>query len=84
MPGKTKRDKPDLRQKLHHLTDDRDAEAKALADRAGAEVDEAAARDAVDRAHGELRDEKEPAVQGENGERLATVKDAEAAAEDTA
>jgi hypothetical protein len=83
MPGKTQHNKPDLRQKLHHLTDDRDAEAKALADRAGTEVDEAAARDAVDRAHGELRDEKEPAVQGEHGERLATVKDAEAAVEDT-
>jgi hypothetical protein len=82
MPGK-ERDKPDLRQKFHHLTDDRDAEAKALADRAGDDVDVAAARDAVDRAHGELRDEKEPDVQGENGERLATVKDAEAAAGDT-
>ena len=44
-------DKPSLRQRLHSATGDRDAEAKALADRAGVDAD--AARTAVNRAHGE-------------------------------
>jgi hypothetical protein len=69
-------DKPNLRQRLHWATDDRDAEAKALADRAGADVDEEAALAAVSRAHGERRDGKEP----DKDDDLATVDDAEAAA----
>ncbi len=44
-------DEPSLRQRLHAATGDRDAEAKALADRA--DVDPDAARTAVNRAHGE-------------------------------
>jgi hypothetical protein len=69
-------DKPTVRQRLHWATDDRDAEAKALADRAGDEVDEEAAREAVSRAHGERRDGKEP----DKDDDLATVNDAKAAA----
>ena len=61
----------------HFVTDDREAEAKALADRAGDDVDEDAALLAVSRAHGELRDGKET-----EGEDLATVDDAKAAAEE--
>ena len=73
-------DKPGLRQRLHWATDDRDGEAKALADRAGDEVDEEAARLAVSRAHGEVRDGKEP----EKEDDLATVDDAKEAAHDVA
>jgi hypothetical protein len=69
-------DKPTVRQRLHWATDDREAEAKALADRAGAEVDEDAALAAVSRAHGERRDGKEP----DKDDDLATVDDAKAAA----
>jgi hypothetical protein len=72
-------DKPSLRQRLHWATDDRDAEAKALADRAGDEVDEEAAKVAVGRAHGEVRD----GVETENEDDLATAEDAKTAAEDT-
>ena len=63
-----------LRQLLHAATGDRDAEAKALADRAGDEVSEADALIAVERAHGERRDEEAEGVE------VATVKDARAAA----
>ena len=69
-------DKPDIRQRLHWATDDREAEAKALADRAGEDVDDEAALAAVSRAHGERRDGKEP----EKDDDLATVDDARAAA----
>ena len=72
-------DKPGLRQRLHWATDDRDAEAKALADRAGDEVDDEAARLAVERAHGEVRDGQEPAKDDD----LATAGDAKVAAEQT-
>ena len=75
----TGKEKPGLRQRLHWATDDRDAEAKALADRAGDAVDEEAARLAVSRAHGEVRDGKEPDKEDD----LATVDDAKAAARDT-
>ena len=74
----TSDDKPNVRQRLHWATDDREAEAKALADRAGEEVDEEAARAAVSRAHGELRDGKEP----DKDDDLATVDDAKAAADE--
>jgi hypothetical protein len=47
-------DKPTLRQRLHSATGDRDAEAKALADRAGDEVSVDDAKTAVQRAHGDL------------------------------
>lgn len=71
------KNKPGLRQRLHWATDDRDAEAKALADRAGEDVDEEAARVAVDRAHGEVRDGQETETEDD----LATVEDAKVAAE---
>ena len=71
------KNKPNLRQRLHWATDDRDAEAKALADRAGEDVDEDAARVAVDRAHGEVRDGQET----ETDDDLATVDDAKVAAD---
>jgi hypothetical protein len=63
-----------LRQMLHAASGDRAAEAKALADRSGGEVSEAEALVAVERAHGELRDEEAEGVE------LATVGDAQAAA----
>jgi hypothetical protein len=63
-----------LRQLLHAATGDRDAEAKALADRAGDDVSEADALVAVERAHGERRDEETEGVE------VATVKDARVAA----
>jgi hypothetical protein len=75
-PGNEK-NKPGLRQRLHWATDDRDAEAKALADRAGEDVDEEAARVAVGRAHGEVRDGQETETEDD----LATVDDAQVAAE---
>ncbi len=63
-----------LRQLLHAATGDRGAEAKALADRAGDDVSEADALVAVERAHGERRDEEAEGVE------VATVKDARVAA----
>jgi hypothetical protein len=48
------------RQLLHAATGDRDAEARALADRAGDDVDESDARDAVRRAHGDLGGDGKP------------------------
>jgi hypothetical protein len=63
-----------LRQLLHAATADRGAEAKALADRAGDGVSEADALVAVERAHGERRDEET------EGTEIATVRDARAAA----
>jgi hypothetical protein len=48
------------RQLLHAATGDRDAEARALADRAGSDVDEDDARTAVGRAHGELERDGKP------------------------
>lgn len=50
-------DEPSLRQKLHAATGDRDAEAKALADRSPDAVDEQDAKVAVNRAHGHAPDE---------------------------
>lgn len=64
-----------LRQLFHNATGDRDAEAKALADRAGEGVDEADALIAVERAHGERRDEDAEGVE------VATVDDAKQAAD---
>jgi hypothetical protein len=48
------------RQLLHAATGDRDAEARALADRAGDDVDQDDARTAVGRAHGDLADDGKP------------------------
>jgi hypothetical protein len=53
-------DEPSLRQKLHAATGDRDAEAKALADRSPREVDEQDAKVAVNRAHGHAPDDVRP------------------------
>ncbi len=47
-------DNPSLRQRLHSATGDRDAEAAALADRAGDKVDDDDAEVAVKRAHGDI------------------------------
>ena len=66
------------RQALHAATGDRDAEAEALADRAGDDVDADAAKVAVQRAHGDRPDpESTPAKRG-----LAEPGDAEQAAEE--
>jgi hypothetical protein len=48
------------RQLLHAATGDRDAEARALADRADGDVGEEEARAAVGRAHGELARDGKP------------------------
>ena len=71
-------DKPSLRQRLHAATGDRDAEAEAVADRAG-DVSERDAKIAVQRARGERgvgAGEPEPANE------LATVADAEDVADE--
>jgi hypothetical protein len=67
-------DQPTIGQRLHAATGDRDAEAKALADRAGDEVSEADAKDAVQRAHGDSG-----AVDSPIGKDLASAEDAKAA-----
>jgi hypothetical protein len=48
------------KQLLHAATGDRDAEAKALADRSGDDVDVDDAREAVGRAHGDLARDGKP------------------------
>jgi hypothetical protein len=53
-------DKPSARQLLHAATGDRDAEAKALADRSDDEVGEQDAKLAVERAHGDVHDDRAP------------------------
>jgi hypothetical protein len=53
-------DKPSARQLLHAATGDRDAEAKALADRSGSEISEQDAKVAVERAHGDVHDDRAP------------------------
>ena len=69
-------DQPSIRQLLHAATGDRDAEAKALADRAGEEVSEADAKLAVQRAQGDKSDVPKP-----DGD-IASPDDAEAAHRD--
>lgn len=53
-------DTPSIRQLLHAATGDRDAEAKALADRAGDDVSEADAMEAVELAHHDIQGGPEP------------------------
>jgi predicted AAA+ superfamily ATPase len=53
-------DTPSVRQLLHAATGDREAEAKALADRAGAHVDEDEAKVAVELAHGDIHGGPKP------------------------
>jgi hypothetical protein len=66
VPHDDEGDVPSIRQLLHAATGDRDAEAKALADRAGGDVSEADAKKAVELAHGDIVDvdgpEPEPDV----------------------
>jgi hypothetical protein len=69
-------DKPSARQLLHAATGDRDAEAKALADRSGSEISEQDAKVAVERAHGDVHDERAPEHD------VAAPDDAKAAHED--
>ena len=69
-------DKPSLKQKLHWATGDRDAEAKALADRSPDDVSEEDAKVAVNRAHGDS-----PEDVPTDGS-LATPADAEEVAEE--
>lgn len=68
-------DDPSLRQKLHAATGDREAEAKALADRADVDLD--AAKVAVNRAHGESIEDVSTDSQ------LAAPEDAREAAEES-
>jgi hypothetical protein len=53
-------DEPGARQLLHTATGDRDAEAKALADRSDDDVSGQDARTAVARAHGDVHDREAP------------------------
>jgi hypothetical protein len=53
-------DEPSARQLLHAATGDREAEAKALADRSDDEVTEKDAKAAVERAHGDVHDRDRP------------------------
>ena len=64
-------DDPSLRQRLHAATGDRDAEAKALADRSPDEVEEDDAKVAVNRAHGHAPEDVETESE------LASPEDAE-------
>ncbi len=66
-------DNPTLRQKLHAATGDREAEAEAVADRSGEDINEDEAEVAVRRAHGDIIAE-EPTPQND----LASPQDAEA------
>lgn len=69
-------DQPSLRQLLHAATGDRDAEAKALADRASEDISEDDAKLAVERAHGDMSGEPKPESD------IASPADAESARED--
>jgi hypothetical protein len=66
-------DQPSLRQLLHSATGDRDAEAQALADRAGDDISEEDAKLAVERAQGDKRGAPKPESD------IASPADAEAA-----
>lgn len=77
MSEENESDDPSLRQRLHAATGDRDAEAEALANRSGEEVDVDDAKVAVNRAHGDSIEEVE------TDSALASPADAERAAEDT-
>lgn len=68
-------DDPSLLQRLHAATGDRDAEAEALADRAGEDVEVDDAKVAVNRAHGHAPEEVD------TDSALASPEDAERAAE---
>ncbi len=70
-------DDPSLRQRVHSATGDRDAEAKALADRAGEDISEDDAKSAVKRAHGDTG-VAEPTTESD----LASPDDAKAVRED--
>jgi hypothetical protein len=53
-------DSPSAAQLLHAATGDREAEAKALADRSEGDVSEGDAKAAVERAHGDVHDGARP------------------------
>ncbi len=72
--GHDEQDTPSVRQLLHAATGDRDAEAKALADRADANIAEEDAERAVKRAHGDQVGEPSP------DRDVASPEDAEAVA----
>lgn len=67
-------DTPSVRQLLHAATGDRDAEAKALADRAPDDVTEEDAKLAVEIAHGDVHGDSKPERD------VASPEDAEAVA----
>jgi hypothetical protein len=56
--AETESDRPDARQLLHAATGDRDAEARALAERADEDVDDA--KTAVAEAHGDVAGHPKP------------------------
>ncbi len=69
-------DDPSVRQLLHAATGDRDAEAKALADRSDDDVSEDDAKRAVELAHKDVKGETQPEHD------VASPEDVEAARED--
>jgi hypothetical protein len=71
-------DSPSARQLLHAATGDREAEAKALADRSEAEVGEADAAAAIQRAHGDVHDEPRPENDVASPEDAKVVREEEA------
>jgi hypothetical protein len=73
--GDDQEDTPSVRQLLHAATGDRDAEAKALADRSPDDVSEDDAKIAVELAHGDIQGEPKPERD------VAAPDDAEAVAE---
>jgi hypothetical protein len=74
-------DHPTLRQLLHAATGDRDAEAKALADRSPEDVTESEAKLTVELAHGDVHEfDGEPKPKHD----VASPEDAEAVAESEA
>lgn len=75
-------EKPDLAQRLHAATGDRDAEAEALRRRSDDDVDHDDAKIAVQRAHGEAGSDRPMAVEDHPDEELALPSDAEAVHED--
>jgi len=71
-------DRPSARQLLHAATGDREAEARALADRSEDDVTEADAKIAVERAHGDIQGATKPERD------VASPEDAEAVNEERA
>jgi hypothetical protein len=78
-----KEDSPTLRQRLHSATGDRHAEAEALEERAGRDVDGHAAEVAVRHAHGDIEAPNVPKSESAEQHDLATTADLRAVEEES-